>query len=162
MCWLADLLKPKNRITFPEPHQGTVTITGNEVFNILRPYGIVLSGGTEDWEYKLMSREEANCFVKWYKDNAPIKPSKYTPDNLDCGDFAWIMRAFALIWSEGKYLWGYIEAEGIDPEYQFPNHGFCFLIINDKTVCFADALSVAAPDDEIMEAYVVKCNMAKC
>lgn len=149
-------------ITFPPPPESLVTINANEVFSLLLPYGINIAGSTVDWEYRLMTREEANRFMAWYKQNAPIKPSGYTPDDLDCDDFGWIMRAWALLWSKGKYLWGYIESESADPEYPFPPHGFCFLIIDDKTVCFADALSVAAPDDEIMEAYPIQCFMAKC
>ncbi len=149
-------------MSFPEPPQGQVTITGNEVFNLLLPYGINIAGGMSDYAYLLMTKGEANRFMSWYKKNAPIKPGDYTPDDLDCDDFAWIMRAYALIWSKGKYLWGYTESESADPEYPFPNHGFDFLIIDDKTVWFADALSVAAPDEEIGEAFPVKCYTAKC
>ena len=166
MCWLTKLFKSglekPSGLVFPDPPQSLVTITANEAFNLLLPYGINIAGSTEDWEYLLMTRGEANRFMTWYKKNALIKPGDYTPDGLDCGDFAWIMRAFALIWSKGKYLWGYTESESDDPEYPFPDHGFDFLIIDDKTVWFADQLSVAAPDDEIMEAYPVKCYMAKC
>lgn len=146
----------------PGPPQSAVTISSSEALDLLRPYNIIPSGGAEDLNYLLVTRDEANRFMAWYKENAPIKPGDYTPDDLDCGDFAWIMRAFALIWSKGKYLWGYTESEGVDVEYSFPNHGFCFLILDDKTVWFADALRLAAPDDEIAEAYPVKCYAAKC
>ena len=150
------------KVTFPLPPESLVTINAAEVFNLLLPYGINISGTTEDYEYYLMSKEEANRFVAWYHENAPIKPKDYTGDDLDCGDFGWIMRAYALVWSKGKYLWGYTESESNDPDYLFPNHGFDFLILGDKSVWFADALRVAAPDDEIGEAFPVKCYMAKC
>ena len=161
MCHLFGK-KPVQGVIFPEPPQSKVVINANEVFNLLRPYGINIAGSTEDWEYLLPTRAEANRFMAWYKTNALIKPGDYTPDDLDCGDFAWIMRAFALIWSKGKYLWGYTESESADENYPFPNHGFCFVITDDKRVWFADQLQVAAPDDEIMEAYPVNCFMAKC
>ena len=160
MCWLSRFLGVGVK-DFPEPPQSKVAITAGEVSNLLLPYGLTLTGAG-DWGYLLMTRDEANRFMSWYKRNAPIKPGDYTPDDLDCDDFAWIMRAYALMWSKGKYLWGYTESESANPEYPFPNHGFGFVIIDDKTVWFADALSMAAPDDEIMEAYPVKCCMAKC
>lgn len=159
---IVELEKQVAPLVFPSPPESPVTINANEVFNLLRPYGINVSGSTGDWEYRLMSKEEANRFMAWYRKNAPIKPSDYTPDDIDCDKFAWLMRAWAMFWSKGKYLWGYTESESADPEYPFPNHGFCFVILNDKTVWFADALSVAAPDDEINEAYPVNCYMAKC
>jgi len=162
MCWLSKLLNRPSGLVFPEPPRSTVTIDAYHAVELLRPYGITISGTTGDFTYLLMTRKEANRFMRWYKKNAPIKPSDYTQDDLDCDDFAWIMRAYALIWSKGKYLWGYVEAEGADPEYHFPNHGFCFTITHDCAVWFADALRVAAPDDEVMEAYAVKCHTAKC
>lgn len=150
------------KTVFPPPPVSTVSVNANDVLLLLQPYGINIAGTLGDFNYLLMTKEEANRFMAWYKENAPIKPSDYTPDDLDCDDFAWIMRAWALIWSKGKYLWGYTESESTDPEYPFPNHGFDFLIIDDRTVWFADALSVAAPDDEINEGYPVKCHAAKC
>lgn len=172
MCLITEHARAKQKIkeleaqvakmTFPAPPTSIITINANEIFTLLLPYGINIVGGMSDWEYRLMTHEDANRFMKWYKQNAPIKPSDYTPDDRDCDDFGWFMRTFALWWSESKYLWGYTESESADPEYPFPNHGFDFLIISDKTVWFADQLGVAAPDDEIMEAYTIKCNMAKC
>jgi hypothetical protein len=160
MCWLSRFLGVGVK-SFPEPPQSGVSILGGEVFNLLLPYGLTpLSAG--DYSYLLMTKDEANRFMSWYKRNAPIKPGDYVPDDLDCDDFAWIMRAYALMWSKGRYLWGYTESEGADPKYPFPNHGFCFVVLNDKTVWYADALKVAAPDDEIMEAYPVKSYYVKC
>ena len=150
------------QLIMPLPPESQVYIDANELSRILQPYGIVMSGTTSDFGYLLMTKEEANRFVAWYKENAPIKPAEYTQDDLDCDDFAWIMRAYALKWSNGTHLWGYTESESADPNYPFPSHGFCFLVIDDKTVWFADALGLAAPDDEINEAYPVKCYMAKC
>ncbi len=161
MCW-KKAKTGLGTVVFPEPPQSSVAITGGEAFNLLLPYGINIAGGASDYSYLLLTKAEANRFMTWYKKNAPIKPGDYTPDNLDCDDFAWIMRAYALIWSKGKYLWGYTESESADPGYPFPNHGFDFLIISDKTVWFVDALSVAGPDDEIGEAYPVKCYTVKC
>jgi len=162
MCWLSKLLNRPGSLVFPDPPKSTVTIDANHVSELLRPYGITISGTTGDFTYLLMTRKEANRFMRWYKKNAPIKPGDYTQDDLDCDDFAWIMRAYALIWSKGRYLWGYIEAEGADSEYHFPNHGFCFTIIDDYQVYYADQLSVAAPDDEVSEAFPVKSYAAKC
>ncbi len=172
MGFSMELVKAKRRIkeleaqlatiTFPAPPESAASITANDVFNLLLPYGINISGSTGDWEYLLMSKEEANRFMAWYKENAPIKPGDYTPDDMDCDKFAWIMRAWALLWSKCKYLWGYVEAESIDPDYPFPNHGFDFVILSDRTVWFADQLEVAGPDDAIIEAYPVKSYAAKC
>jgi len=145
----------------PPPPKSTVTINGNTLLQLLRPYGITLSGGPGDYLYKLMSPDEARRFLRWYKANAPIKPSDYEDDDRDCEDFAWIGRAFALLWMESKYVWGYIEAEGADPVYGFPNHGFCFIVTDDYRVWYADPLGIAGPDDDLKPAYVVKCHSAK-
>jgi hypothetical protein len=162
MCIKNLFANSQDKLIWPDPPHGSVQILGSSAIDLLAPYGIALSGGAADYGYLLMTGDEANCFMAWYKKNAPIKPGDYTPDNLDCDDFAWIMRAYALVWSRGKYLWGYTEAEGADPAYPFPNHGFNFLITADNKVWFADPLSVAASDNEIMEAYPVRSFMAKC
>ena len=160
MCWVSRFLGVGVK-GFPEPPQSKVEISAPEVSDLLLPYGLT-PVGVGNWYNSLMTKDEANRFLKWYQRNAPIKPGDYTPDDLDCDAFAWVMRAYALMWSKGSYLWGYTEAEGADPEYPFPNHGFCFVILDDKTVWYADALNVAAPDDEIMEAYLVRSHCVKC
>jgi len=170
MCIIFNLAKANIKIKkleaqlgepAPPPPQGERVIDSNALAALLRPYGIVLSGGPGDFSYKLMSSSEARAFIKWYKKNARIKRKDYTKDDRDCEDFAWICRAEALLWTESKYVWGYIEAEGIDAAYPFPNHGFNFLVTEDNRVWYYDPLEVAGPDDDLVEAYPVKCNMAK-
>jgi hypothetical protein len=124
--------------------------------NLLRKYGIELSGGPGDAMYLLMTKEEAQSFLDWYQDK-----HSYTWDDYDCDKFAWVMRAEAIKWMGGKYAWGYIEAEGIDPAWAFPNHGFCFLVTDDYQVGFCDELEMAAPKDTLIDAYEIKCHMAK-
>jgi len=141
----------------PEPPSEGVSITGTALNALLAPYGIVLSGGPCDWEVLLMKREDGQRFLDWYRDRHP-----YTADDYDCEDFAWCMRAGALRWMGGRYVWGYIEAEGLgEITYKFSNHGFCFLVFDDLSVWFCDELALAAPEDEFMEAYKINCHMAK-
>jgi len=132
-------------------------ITGTELNALLVKYGITLAGGSGDAEYLLMAKSEGQAFLDWYRDANP-----YTADDYDCEDFAWVMRAEAIKWMKGKYQWGYIEAEGIDEVfYNFPNHGFCFVVFDDLSVWFCDELALAAPMDYFTEAYKIKCHMAK-
>lgn len=170
MCLIAEHARALQRIKeleaqipppMPPPPASQLTIDANSLSALVFPWGINLSGGSGDYQYKLLSKSEAESFLKWYKANAPIKPSEYTADNLDCDKFAWEMRAQAILWMRGEYAWGYIEAEGADPDWSFPNHGFCFVPCDDFKVYFYDQLEVAAPDDELMEAYQVKCHAAK-
>ncbi len=144
-------------LTMPPAPAGGPVITGTELNALLAPYGIILSGGSGDFNYKLMTKAEGQVFLDWYRDLHP-----YTDDDYDCEDFAWCMRAAALKWMHGEYAWGYIEAEGLgEITCNFPNHGFCFLVFEDKTVWYCDELALAAPEDEFYEAYRIKCNMAK-
>lgn len=170
MCTIMDLARANRKIAeleeqvpepFPAPPTGTVTIDANALMGLLRPYGITLSGGTGDYLYKLMTDADAERFLKWYQENARIKPEDYTPDDRDCDKYAWEMRAQALYWSNYEYVWGYIEAEGRDPAYQFPNHGYCFVVNENYQVKFCDVLEIAGPDDELGEAFEIKCNSAK-
>ncbi len=156
----AKLLVLETKLKFPDPPTSPETISAVSVRSLIIPYGINVSGSMADSFYCLPTKDEVNRFLTWYKVAAPIKPSEYTQDDLDCDDFAWVMRAYFLIWSKGKYFFGYVEAEGLE-EYTFPGHGFNFVILDDRTVWFADHLEVAAPAGELHEAYKVKGFMAK-
>ena len=85
-------------------------ISGIELKRIIANYGIVLTSGPADAVYELASKEDCERFLRWYKSNAPIKPGDYTQDDFDCNDFAWLTRAYALLWMRGKCFFGYVEA----------------------------------------------------
>lgn len=109
-----------------------------------------------DADYELTSCDEWLHFMKWYHDR-----HKYSWDEYDCDKFAWIMRAEAIKWMDGKFVFGYIEAEGIDEEHSFPNHGFCFIINEQEQIYFCDELCVAAPNDDLEPVYPVRAYLVK-
>ena len=145
---------------YPEPPKILATITGAELRELLKPYGIDLKYPS-DWKYGLPARSDYIWFLTWYKVHAPIKPSEYTDDARDCDDFAWVMKAYATLWMEGKCPFGYVEASSIDENYKYPMHAFCFMVDWNKKVYFVDPLEVAAPDDDTYPAYVVVGQDAK-
>ena len=159
MRWIKNILRnwvcPKDKTSLLPPKGGTKIKAAN-LTKLLKPFNIYLSGGTSDSEYKLLPYDELVRFLSWYKDN-----HGYTLDDYDCDKYAWVMRAEAIKWTEGKYAWGYLEGEGIDPTWMFPNHAFCFIVTDDLSVWFVDELELAAPKDEPMEAYPLKVYMAK-
>lgn len=148
-------------LLFPPPPSGGIEVDANYIYSLINPYGIQLSGGSSDWKYMLMKEADARRFVAWYHDNCPFKPQHYTSDTRDCEDFAWTCRDWALLWMESIYFWGYIEAESTDPFYPFKNHGFNYLATDNGKVWYYDRLGVAAYDNDIFEAYPVKCNASK-
>lgn len=148
-------------LIFPDPPVGGIEVDIDYINGKIQPYGINLSGGPVDFMYFLMTEADARRFAAWYHDHCPFKPEHYTSDTRDCDDFAWTSRDWALLWMESICFWGYIEAESDDPLYPFGNHGFNFLVTDNGRVWFYDRLGVAAPDDDIFEAYPVKCHAAK-
>jgi len=141
----------------PEPPSGGGKITSAEIHNLLRSCGIIISGSTSDRETLLLRRQDAQRFLDWYRDTHP-----YTADKYDCDKYAWCMRAAAIKWTHGEYLWGYIDGEGLgEINYAFPSHGWNFVIFDDLSVWFCDELALAAPEDEFYEAYKIKCYSAK-
>lgn len=154
-----DCFRKSSSGGFPAPPKTLALITGAQLKELLKPYGINLRCPS-DWTYGLPSKSDLLRFFRWYKTHAPIKPSDYTEDDLDCDDFAWIMRADFLIWCRGKCVGGYIEAAGID-EYTFPMHGFMFTVDWSNNVYFADHLEVAASVDGLDPAYEVRSQDVK-
>ena len=144
----------------PDPPKVLAIITGAQLKGLLKPYGINLRCPS-DWEYGLPAKSDLLRFLTWYKSHAPIKPSDYIEDELDCDDFAWIMRAYFLIWCRGKCAFIYIEAASADPNYPFPMHGFCAGIDWLNNVYFSDHLEVAASVDGLDPAYEVVSQDAK-
>ena len=157
---LLSWLLSRKEVETLAPPKTLANITGQELKDLLKPYGINLKGYS-DFEYGLPSKADLERFLKWYKSNAPIKPSDYTPDDLDCDDFAWIMRAYALLWMKGVCPFGYIEAASTDENYNYPMHGFCFMVDWNNNVYFADHLELAATCDKPYPAYEVYCQDAK-
>lgn len=144
---------------FPAPPKILATITGSQLQQLLRQHGINLKCPL-DTEYGLPAKSEYIRFLKWYRDNAPVKPSDYTKW-FNCDAFAWIMTAYALMWMKGKCPFGYIEAASTDEDYKYPMHAFCFMVDQRSNVYFADQLEVAASADELDPAYEVYCQDAK-
>jgi len=136
---------------YPAPPQKMGEITATELSPILKAQfpGAHISFGNSN--YELMGIYDCLRFLDWYQDTHP-----YTLDEYDCNVYAWIMRAEALKWMHGKFVFGYIEAEGIEPEYTFVNHGFCFLVNWNHKIFYMDELCVAAPADDLEPAYAVK------
>lgn len=149
-----------DKLKFPEPPKSLATITGLQLRDILKPYGINLRCPLDSL-YGIPSKSDWLRFLLWYKANAPIKPSEYTQDDLDCDDFAWIMRAEALKWMRGQCVFGYIEAASVDENYQYGMHGFCFFVDWHRNVYFADHLLVAAGLTDLEPAYEVQCQDVK-
>jgi len=147
-------LSQARKTYYPKPPKTLAEISGSELKALLRPYGIYLKRPS-DYDYELPSKADLARFLHWYKANAQIKPSDYTADDLDCDDFAWIMRAEALKWMRGECVFGYIEASSTDENYPFPMHGFCFMVDWNNNVYFADQLEVAASVDGLDPAYEV-------
>lgn len=157
---LSLLLSSSRKSKYPAPPKTLALIPGIELQELLKTHGINIKYPV-DRMYDLMSKTDCERFLKWYKINAPIKPSDYTDDDLDCDDFGWIMRAYALLWMKGKCVFGYVEAESAEPDYKYPNHGFCFMVDWNKKVYYCDQLTVAAPDDKLEPAHQVKSYWAR-
>lgn len=156
MCQLSKLRKTY----YPKPPRTLAEISGAQIISLLKPYGINLRCPL-DAEYGLPSKEDWHRFLRWYKANAPVKPSDYTVDNFDCDDFAWIMRAEALKWMKGECVFGYVEASSVDENYPYPMHAFCFFVDWNSHVYFTDHLEVAASVDGLDPAYEVHSQDAK-
>jgi len=135
----------------PEPPESLGRITIVELRSLLEAHFPQASIHLGDADYQLTSCEEYLRFLKWYHDSHP-----YTWDAYDCEVFAWVMRAEALKWMHGEFIFGHIISEGLDEEYSFPNHGFNFVLNNEKKLYFCDELCVAAPRDGLMEMYPVR------
>lgn len=136
------------------------TISGFELAALLKPYGIEAKYPT-DYVYGLPDRKALLKFLAWYKKNAPIEPKDYSDDALDCDDFAWVKRAYALLWMKGECVFGYVEAGSTDEAYKYPLHAFLFTMDNTRTLYFNDPLGVAAPEHDLYPAYEVDGKDAK-
>lgn len=154
MCRLSRLFKEQPQPL--EPPQALGRISAIELRGLLQVFfpGAHISLG--DYDYELMSCDDCRRFLKWYHDKHP-----YTWDEYDCEVFAWVMRAEALKWMHGKFVFGYIEAEGFDDNYSFQKHGFCFLIDYRRNAFFCDELCVAGPADNLEPFYSVKAYEVK-
>jgi len=156
MMELIIILIKKLQKPYPPQPQSLGKISGNELRPLIReqlPKGNIHIG---DYDLELTSVEEATRFLKWYHDKHP-----YTQDAYDCDKYAWVQRAEALKWMHGKFIWGYIEGSGLDPEYEFPEHGFNFIVDYNKQIYIADELAVAAPDDDFAPIYPIKATLIK-
>ena len=87
-----ELMGKAASLIFPSPPEGKQVVDPNYINKWLAPYGIKISGGTSDWNYKLLTEADARRFAAWYHDNCPFKPAHYTSDERDCDDFAWVSR----------------------------------------------------------------------
>lgn len=139
------LFKKQKMLT---PPKSLGKISSRELRGILRVLAPTCPIFISDHDYELTSLDEYKRFLKWYHDT-----HKYTWDDYDCDDFSWLMRAEALKWMGGKFPFGHIYASGLDIHYRFPNHGFNFVIANDKKVYICDELCVSAPEDELIPIY---------
>jgi len=141
--------------SLPAPPHSLKTIDGNRMRAILESVGLrdIHLGS---WQYELSSIEEYTRFLKWYHDKHP-----YSLDEYDCNVFALVLHAEAAKWMDGKFAWGHIWAEGIDEDYEFPNHGFNLVVDYNEHVYFCDELELAAPGDEFVPAYAVKSNLVE-
>lgn len=132
----------------PPKHLGTITYSRlHSKLYLLHIGGFI---GVMDREYKLTSKEECERFLRWYRSNHPY--TKY----WNCETFAWMMRAKALEWGNGEFIWGWIWGEGIDENYQFLSHGWNWIMDYREDIYFCDELEVAAPRDKCEEFYMVK------
>lgn len=156
---LSLLLNSSPKSKYPAPPKTLALITGAQLKQLLKPYGINLRCAL-DTEYGLPSKSDYLRFLKWYKANAPVKPSDYTP-YFNCDAFAWVMVAYALLWMKGECPFGYVEAASSDENYPFSMHGFCFMVDWNNNVYFSDHLEVAASVDGLDPAYEVVCQDVK-
>lgn len=145
---------------YPKPPKVLATISALQLRRLLSPYGINIRCPADHY-YGLPSKSDWVRFLIWYKNNAPIKPSEYTTDDRDCDDFAWVLRAEALKWMEGKCVFGYVEAFSINENYPFPMHAFCFTVDWNYNIFFIDHLEVAASLVDLDPAYEVHSQEAK-
>lgn len=143
----------KKQLVFPPPPTILGSIGNSELFTILYgAFDIAPNLGSSHWD--LTSNEEYQRFLDWYRDTHP-----YVLDEYDCNVFAWEQVAFAMKWMNNTVPWGYIWAYSNDPDYAFPEHGFCFILNYKKELCFCDELEVAAPRDKFMPIYPVVSSL---
>lgn len=155
---MCNLFKAR-KTYYPKPPATLAAITGAELQQLLKTYGIDLRCPL-DVIYGLPSKSDWIRFLIWYKANAPVKPSDYD-QYFNCDAFAWVMVSEALKWMKGICPFGYIEASSIDDDYPFPMHAFCFMVDWNKKVYFIDHLEVAASMTDPEPAYEVHCQDAK-
>jgi len=139
---------------YPAPPLSLGRIDANRVRYILRQWCPNAHIEIGDWDLELTSVEECERFLKYYHDKHP-----YTYDEYDCDKYAWLQRGEAIKWMDGKFSFGYIEAQGKDAKYRFNNHGFNFIIDFNEKVHICDELEVAAPADKFVEAYEVEASL---
>lgn len=130
-------------------------IDGKRLEKTLSKYGVKISGGLADKNYQLPTLPLVEKFVSNYRDN-----NTYSLDDYDCDDYAWIMRAEFLKKFMGIYPFGYIEStlKSIINNY---NHAFNFCVTDDLKIWYCDPLGMVSDKGKLIEAYPVKCNMAK-
>lgn len=151
----------QDKSKMPDPPTTTQHITGKSLKENFAPYGIDIGYVAEDRAYELPTKADVQRFINWYVENAPIKPADYTADAFDCGDFAWTMRAYYLMWSKGKCPIAYIEAERQEPGLSFRNHAFCGVMTGRYEIYYIDPLGIAADFTRMAPAYTVKCYWAR-
>lgn len=146
----ANLEAELAKYQLPTPPQALGTIDANRLSVILRNAGLSnINPGSSS--YKLTSLDECRRFLRWYRDLHP-----YTLDDYDCNVFSLEQFATAVKWGNGEFAWGWEWASGKDPDYQFPSHGFNFVVDFNEKVYFCDELEVAAPKDDFVEVYEVE------
>jgi len=163
MCLIAEHFRAKQKMheleaqlakyRLPSPPAVLGSISGTELYTVLYAAGLrnINLGSAA---YNLTSLIECRRFLKWYHDL-----ESYVLDNYDCNLFALAQMTAAGKWMHGELVWGMLWGAGIDPEYQFPSHGFNFILNERKVVYFCDELEVAAPRDNFIEAYEIKSQL---
>ena len=136
-------------IELPAPPESMGTATGAQLRSLLRVNAGDACIYVTDKDYELTSLDEYRRFLKWYCDTHP-----YTPDEYDCDDFSWVMRAEALKWMHGKFPFGHIYAES----KKFPNHGFNFVVDVSLKIYICDELGLASPKDEFIPIYSMQIH----
>ncbi len=145
-----------NKLIVPALPRITGEISDTELYKLLlakfggesMPYVRLL-----DERYDLTSLAEYQRFLAWYKDTDP-----YYRDDYDCEDFAWLLRAAALRWMQGRLPVGWICASGSEEGQPFEEHGFNFVVDERLDIYLCDELCVVAPEDEFMLVYPVKAS----
>lgn len=150
MCIFKRNPSDSELLALPQPKE-LAKITHLEMYDILRPvFGNIGHIYVGDATLSLADINDYLPFLKLFKPTLD-----YTTDNYDCEKIAWEMRCKGLIFTRGKFPFGYVIGYADEEDYSFGPHGWNFVVDHKKQVWFCDYLEVAGPKEEFMPVMPV-------
>lgn len=144
------------QLILPSPPICQRVVSGPALREVLRPISNGCPIFVGDYDYELPPLEEYQRFLNWFNSKF-----NYTGDNWNCENFSLELWYFMSRWSEGKSPSGHVYAQGSNKSYNFPNHGFNFVIDENLVIAYCDELQLAAPHDSFFKESEVDYHKFK-